>query len=131
MVSTHMGEISVFTSQGRLWLNGPKIPSPVPLGSALDSDSIAAGNRDAYHIWVNTTSWTKLVSLDEISKGRRPILIDNDPKNRKKAILERKPLDRTTTTEYVRTQYCTSVDGRSDNVDGTSRQTQLQIKRIP
>lgn len=94
-----MGEISVFTSEGRLWLNGHNIPKPVPLGSALDSDSIAVGNKDAYHIWVNTTSWTKLVSLDEIRNGRRPVLIDNDPKNRKKAILERKPLDRPTSTE--------------------------------
>jgi hypothetical protein len=45
VVATHMGEISVFTSDGRLWLNGPGIPKPVPLGSALDSDSIAAGNK--------------------------------------------------------------------------------------
>lgn len=89
-----MGEISVFTSEGRLWLNGPGIAKPVSLGSALDSDSIAAGNKDAYHIWVNTTSWTKLVSLEEIRRGRSPVLINNDPRDRIKAIIERKPLQR-------------------------------------
>ncbi|XP_046452601.1 uncharacterized protein LOC124200420 isoform X2 [Daphnia pulex] len=94
VVATHMGEISVFTSDGRLWLNGPGIPKPVPLGSALDSDSIAAGNKDSYHIWVNTTSWTKLVSLEEIRRGRSPVLIKNDPRNRVKAMIDRKPLDR-------------------------------------
>lgn len=99
VVATHMGEISVFTSEGRLWLNGPNIPKPVPLGSALDSDSIAVSNKDAYHIWVNTTSWYRLVSLEEIRNRRRPIVLDNDPKSRKKAILERKPLPRSTTTE--------------------------------
>ena len=53
-----------------------------------------SGNKDSYHIWVNTTSWTKLVSLEEIRRGRSPVLIKNDPRNRVQAMIDRKPLDR-------------------------------------
>lgn len=82
VVGTHFGEISIFTSKGRLWLNATSLERPVPLGAAKDSDSISVGNKNANEIWVNTTSWNKLVSLEDIAAGRRPVTLNPSEKRK-------------------------------------------------
>ncbi|KAK4004143.1 hypothetical protein OUZ56_005888 [Daphnia magna] len=82
VVGTHFGEIAIFTSKGRLWLNATSLERPVPLGAAKDSDSISVGNKNANEIWVNTTSWNKLVSLEDIAAGRRPVTLNPSEKRK-------------------------------------------------
>ncbi|XP_057375619.1 uncharacterized protein LOC130696553 [Daphnia carinata] len=97
VVGTHFGEISIFTSNGRLWLNATSLERPVPLGAAKDSDSISVGNKNANEIWVNTTSWYKLVSLDDVAAGRRPVSLPKEKRKPVKVdsdIVERRPLSK-------------------------------------
>ncbi|KAI9554664.1 hypothetical protein GHT06_019937 [Daphnia sinensis] len=105
VVGTHYGEIAVFTSKGRLWLNATSLEKPVPLGAAKDSDSISVGNKNSNQIWVNTTSWYKLVSLDDIAAGRKPVALPSEKRKPVKVdsdIVRRTPLSKgTISSDYV------------------------------
>lgn len=106
VISTNNGEVAIFTSKGRLWLNATSLDRPVPLGFAKDTDSISVGNKNADHIWVNTTSWNKLVSLDEVAAGRRPIILNIDERRKPvqldNTIIGRTPLNTDISSDYVR-----------------------------